>query len=416
MSRAPIIIASSDLRPGCRDLALLRRMDPAVQMPNKLAIRKGSLRHDIRRECWRRKMWPPTVEQLTTICKDTWLPAYKDLMEDDFREVREQMLAALRVPDLWPPVSSVLAMEDWMPGVATVTHRDRPGWDVLIGFLADGTEVHLRSRFDLVSIDESNVAVGVITDTKGASGDYTYQAEHNALGASMLWDGIPTWRYQAVYLSSDRRPQVLEFDAPALERVRRKLMGEAVQIAAELEYRSADATPGDDCDWCPKRKGCPAVNAALTPMGARSVQEWPTPAELPTLPTPELLDVYLRFEPGKGLVDDYAKALRGELTARMEAEKTKRLVDGTGAGVQLNDKSGGNDATSIEALVDFCRKHGLKLDDCLSPKWGEITKALRKYTAQKDIEDATAELVKLQTPKARVKELRSIKQREEVPA
>lgn len=407
-----IIITSSDLRPGCRDLALLRRKDPAVQMPAKSAIRMGSMRHEVRRECWRRRFWPPTLEQLASVAQEA-ATAFQDLSTEERELVSEQMVAALRTPDLWPPRSAVLAMEDWMPGIAEqhrVMHRGEPGWDVLIGFLPDGTEVHLRSRFDLVGIDESDVAVGVITDTKGAGGDYTYQAQHNALGASVLWDGIPRWRYQAVYLSSDRRPQVIEYDGEALALVRQQLLAEAARIAEELTTGSAEATPGDDCDWCPKRKTCAAAQRALTPLSSGAPAAWPTPAELPTLPTPELLAVFARFEPGKGLVDDYWEALRSAIKTRMEAEKLKRLIDEkTSSGLAFSEKSGGHDVASMAAFVAFVAKHGLKLDECAAPRWTETAKALRKIADQRVYETAVAELEALKVPKKRVTELRSIK-------
>lgn len=410
-----IIISSSDLRPGCRDLALLRRRDASVQLPPKAAIRMGSLRHDARRACWKRRAWPPSVDDLGHVLNDL-SPQFADLNAEQREQVHEQMVAALRHADLWPHPSSVLAMEDWMPGIPSanrVTHRGEPGWDVLIGFLQDGTEVHLRSRFDLVCIDESDVAVGVITDTKGAGGDYTYQAEHNALGASILWDGIPRWRYQAVYLSSERRPQIIEFDTDTLDRVRHRLLAEAARIAGEIAEGVAEATPGEDCDWCPKRKTCEAAQRALTPLSSGTPSAWPTPAELPTLTSQELLEVYARFEPGKGLVDDYWDSLRSAIKARMEADKVKRLVDErTGAGLAFSEKSGGHDVSSMAAFCAFCAKHGLKLDECAAPRWTETLKALRKITDQRTYEAAIVELDALKVPKNRVLELRSIKAKE----
>lgn len=407
-----IIITSSDMRPGCRDLATLIRLNPDVKQPASLAMRKGLLRHEVRRLCHASKQWPPTPEAMEVLCHDLWLADYYDLMEDDYREVRDQMLAAIKVADLWPALDSVLACEDWMPSVDAsniVDHRGEPGWDVLIGFLPDGTDVHLRSRFDLTHIASDNAARGVLTDTKGAGGDYEYQADHNALGASILWDGIPEWEYRAVYLGSDRRPQVFVYDADKLAKVRKALMAEASRIHAELRAGAATPTPCDNCDWCPKAGECPAFQSALVPLETGPVPRWPAQAELPTLPDGELIELHQVWEPMSTRAEKYDKALGAALKARLK-ERNAPLIGRNGKGLRLAQESGGADASSAAELVALIQKHGLKLDACINPVWSEITKGIQKYTVEADRLAAIADFEALKVPKKLKEVLRPAKE------
>lgn len=408
-----IIITSSDLRPGCRDLSTMIRLDPTVKRPDTLALRQGLLRHDVRRQCHRSKQWPPTREAMEAICKHEWLARYHDLMEDDYRAVRDHMLASVNVAELWPALDSILACEDWMPSVdasSLVEHRGELGWNVKLGVLKDGTPVYLRSRFDLAHLDPDNVSRGILTDTKGASGDYEYQADHNALGAFLLWDGIPDWEYRAVYLGSDRRPQVFTYDADKLAKVCKALMAEAARIHTELKAGGATPTPCDNCDWCPKAGACPAFQGALVPLetGPAPIR-FPGPGELPTLPDADLIELHQVWEPMATRVEKYDKALGAALKARLKESKAP-LIARSGKGLRLSQESGGSDVSDAAAFVALVQKHGLKLDDCINPVWGEVSRGLNKYVVEADRLAAIAEFDALKVPKKPKEVLRPAKE------
>lgn len=395
---SPVVISSTSRRNWleCGRLALWLE-SPGNEKPDRLAFRLGRFRHVVRFACFQRRLWPPTEGEMRQVCEDVWRADFNDLEEDDFREQREKMAAFATVAAFWPPLDAVLCAETiGIPAEYTVDHRGEPGFQVTIGHLADGTEVVLRGRFDLVYLAGTRVRV---QDPKGASGDYTYQAEPYALAAATLWPGFPGYDYDAVYITGGLREAPYTFDLQDIEDARAKLLAEASRKLAAIRAGEAEPTACAECVTCPIRHDCPEFQAALTPLtpaDAAPMPRWPT--DMRPLSDLQLLDVYRRFEAPEKVVNAYGDEIDAELKERLLTREDPTIIGPDGIGVRLAREGNGAECSDIQRALDWADKYELPYD-IFAIRVEEARKALRKITDQRRYEDAVQELDALLVPR-----------------